>query len=93
MTSPLPTGDVTYLFTDIEGSTRLLDRVGERYGGLLAAHHAAIRTAIAAHDGTELKLNPEGLIVNRTQDLPTSTVHDCQAAARHRTPPANTPAH
>ncbi len=32
----LPTGTVTFLFTDIEGSTRLLQRLGERYGDVLA---------------------------------------------------------
>ena len=63
MTRKLPTGEVTYLFTDIEGSTRLLDRVGDRYGSLLAAHHAAIRTAIATHGGTELKTEGDAFFV------------------------------
>jgi class 3 adenylate cyclase len=36
----LPTGTVTFAFTDVEGSTRLLDEVGAGgYGELLAAHH------------------------------------------------------
>lgn len=33
---PLPTGTVTMLFTDIEGSTALLSRLGDRYGGALS---------------------------------------------------------
>lgn len=34
----LPTGVVTFLFTDIEGSTRLVDRLGARYGPVLQQH-------------------------------------------------------
>jgi class 3 adenylate cyclase len=36
----LPTGKVTFLFTDVEGSTRLLQEHGERYAELLAEHRA-----------------------------------------------------
>src|SRR5215471_17621595 len=46
----LPTGTVTFLFSDIEGSTRLLQWVGgERYAGLLTQHQALLRAAWAAH--------------------------------------------
>ena len=41
----LPTGTVTLLFTDIEGSTRLLRRVGDAYAGLLAQHRALLDEA------------------------------------------------
>ncbi|HEX2032450.1 MAG TPA: adenylate/guanylate cyclase domain-containing protein [Actinomycetota bacterium] len=50
----LPTGTVTFLFTDIEGSTRLLQSLGERYRGLQADHAAILRGAIAAAGGTEV---------------------------------------
>jgi class 3 adenylate cyclase/DNA-binding CsgD family transcriptional regulator len=50
----LPTGTVTVLFTDIEGSTRLLKALGPRYGDLLADHHRLLREAFAAHDGYEM---------------------------------------
>ena len=63
MSSALPAGEVTYLFTDIEGSTRLLDRVGDGYGALLGAHHGVIRAAIATHDGTELKTEGDAFFV------------------------------
>jgi predicted ATPase/class 3 adenylate cyclase len=44
----------TFLFTDIEGSTALLRRLGEgAYTQVLASHHALIRSALAAHGGTE----------------------------------------
>ena len=46
---------LTFLFTDIEGSTALLGRLGEDvYAQVLAAHHAMIRSALAAHDGREM---------------------------------------
>jgi class 3 adenylate cyclase len=52
--SALPTGTVTMLFTDIEGSTRLLQALGERYGDLLADHRRILRDAVAAHGGREM---------------------------------------
>ena len=39
------------LFTDIEGSTRLLKQLGERYGEVLADHRRLLREAFAAHAG------------------------------------------
>jgi class 3 adenylate cyclase len=46
---------LTFLFTDIEGSTALLGRLGEdAYAQVLAGHHALIRSALAAHDGREV---------------------------------------
>jgi len=51
----LPTGTVTFLFTDVEGSTRLLDEMGaDAYGTLLAEHHRVCRAAWATHDGVEI---------------------------------------
>src|SRR4051812_30792627 len=45
-----PTGTVTFLFTDIEGSTRLLADIGDgRYGELLEQHRALLREACARH--------------------------------------------
>jgi len=54
----LPTGTVTYLFTDIEGSTKLLQRLGDRYTELLDEHGTILRAAIAAGRGIEV--NTEG---------------------------------
>ena len=48
----LPAGTVTFLFTDIEGSTALLKQLGhDRYDEVLADHERLLRAAIAAHDG------------------------------------------
>ena len=46
---------LTFLFTDIEGSTALLGRLGDDdYAQVLAGHHALIRSALAAHGGREI---------------------------------------
>jgi predicted ATPase/class 3 adenylate cyclase len=50
----LPAGTVTFLFTDIEGSTRLLEQLGPEYEGALAEHRQLIREAVASHDGIEV---------------------------------------
>jgi predicted ATPase/class 3 adenylate cyclase len=50
--SSLPTGTVTFLFTDIEGSTRLLQALGDEYPGALETHGRLIRRAVADHGGT-----------------------------------------
>lgn len=59
----LPTGTVTFLFTDIEGSTRLATELAERWPPILARHHALIREAIAAHDGVEVMTEGDAFFV------------------------------
>jgi class 3 adenylate cyclase len=50
----LPSGTVTFLFTDVEGSTRLLRELGEDYAAVLAEHRRRLRTAVARHGGAEV---------------------------------------
>jgi predicted ATPase len=50
----LPSGTVTFLFTDIEGSTRLLHELGDGYADALAAHRATVREAFAVFQGVEV---------------------------------------
>lgn len=50
-----PTGNVTLVFTDIEGSTRLWERYGDAFKASLDAHNQIIRKALAAHSGYEVK--------------------------------------
>src|SRR6266850_1303757 len=53
--SELPSGTVTFLFTDIEGSTRLLKQLGrERYGEVLSRHNELLRAVFARNDGIEV---------------------------------------
>ena len=55
MRSDLPSGTVTFLFTDVEGSTRLLHELGaEGYAEALAEHRRLIRDACAAEGGVEV---------------------------------------
>ncbi len=55
MRSDLPTGTVTFLFTDVEGSTKLLDELGpEAYSDALAEHRRALREAFGARGGVEV---------------------------------------
>jgi predicted ATPase/class 3 adenylate cyclase len=50
----LPTGTVTFLFTDIEGSTRLLQELGDRYAAVRDEHAAIVRRAIGEGGGVEV---------------------------------------
>jgi predicted ATPase/DNA-binding SARP family transcriptional activator len=60
----LPTGTVTLLFTDIEGSTRLLHELGsERYGEALAEHRRVVREGCARHGGVEVDAHGDGVFV------------------------------
>jgi predicted ATPase/class 3 adenylate cyclase len=50
----LPSGELTFVFTDIEGSTRLLAALGQRYVEIHADHQALLRNVVARHDGIEV---------------------------------------
>ena len=59
----LPTGTVTMLFSDIEGSTTLLGRLGDRYGEALTAQRAIIRAAVSASGGHEMGTEGDSFFV------------------------------
>jgi class 3 adenylate cyclase len=60
----LPSGTVTFLFTDIEGSTRLLEQLGtEAYAQALAAHRQVIRVACAGQGGVEVDTEGDAFFV------------------------------
>jgi class 3 adenylate cyclase len=50
----LPGGTVTFLFTDIDGSTELLRRLREQYGSALSVHRRLVREAVGQHYGVEV---------------------------------------
>lgn len=50
----LATQTLTFLFTDIEGSTAILQRLPDAYAEILADHHRIIRAGLAGHDGREI---------------------------------------
>jgi predicted ATPase len=60
----LPSGTVTFLFTDIEGSTRLLAELGpKRYANALTEHRLLIRRAFAKHGGVEVDTQGDAFFV------------------------------
>src|ERR671920_609604 len=59
----LPTGTVTFLFTDIEGSTRLLHELGDRYAAALAEHRRVLREAFARNEGVEVDTQGDAFFV------------------------------
>jgi predicted ATPase/class 3 adenylate cyclase len=58
-----PTGTVTFLFTDIEGSTRLLQEHGEGYARTLAEHRRTLRAAFGYHGGVEIDTQGDAFFV------------------------------
>ena len=64
MPRDLPTGTVTFLFTDIEGSTRLLQQLGpDAYGEALAEHRRLLRDAFVAEGGMEVDTQGDAFFV------------------------------
>jgi predicted ATPase/class 3 adenylate cyclase len=79
----LPSGTVTLLFTDIEGSTRLLQEFGERYPDVLAEHRALLRDAFSRHDGVEVDTQGDAFFVAfaRAGDAVAAARDACEALA------------
>ena len=59
----LPSGTVTFLFTDVEGSTRLLKQLRDRYGEVLAEHRRILRAAFEEHGGQEIDTQGDAFFV------------------------------
>ena len=72
----LPVGTVTFLFTDVEGSTGVLRRLGQAYGDVLIRHRELIRAAVAGHGGHEVDTQGEGFFVafDRAKDAVAAAV-------------------
>jgi predicted ATPase/DNA-binding SARP family transcriptional activator len=59
-----PAGTVTLLFTDVEGSTQLLERLGaQAYADVLAEHRRLLREAFARHDGYEVDTQGDAFFI------------------------------
>jgi predicted ATPase/class 3 adenylate cyclase len=64
MVRQLPTGTVTFLFTDVEGSTRLLHEVGaDAFAGALSDHRRVLRAAFERHGGVEVDTQGDSFFV------------------------------
>jgi predicted ATPase len=59
----LPHGTVTFLFTDIEGSTRLVQELGDEYADVLAEHRRRLRDQFARHGGVEVSTEGDAFFV------------------------------
>src|ERR671936_2732030 len=75
----LPTGTVTFLFTDVEGSTGLLQELGDAYADALAEHRRVLREAFARHGGVEVDTQGDAFFVAFAR------ASDALAAAREAT--------
>ena len=77
----LPSGTVTLLFTDIAGSTRLLEELGEHYADALAEHRRLLRATFEGHGGVEVDTQGDAffLAFEKASDALAAAV-DAQAA-------------
>ncbi|HEX6698880.1 MAG TPA: adenylate/guanylate cyclase domain-containing protein [Solirubrobacteraceae bacterium] len=84
----LPSGTVTFLFSDVEGSTRLLTRFPDRYAEVLARHQHLLRAAFAEHDGREVHTEGDAFFVAfaRAGDAIAAAVSAQRALAFERWP-------
>ena len=84
----LPAGTVTLLFTDIEGSTRLLQEVGPHYADILAEHRRLVRAALDAHSGQEVDTQGDAFFAafTRAGDALAAAIQAQRALAAQRWP-------
>jgi class 3 adenylate cyclase/tetratricopeptide (TPR) repeat protein len=87
----LPTGTVTFLFTDIQGSTRLLKRLGASYGDVLAGHRRILRAAAQEHAGEEVDNQGDSFLFafRRADDAAKAAIDAQRALATHEWPEAS----
>jgi YVTN family beta-propeller protein len=84
----LPTGTVTFLFTDIEGSTRLVQQLRERWADVLADQQRLLRDAFERHGGQEIDTQGDSFFVafSRAQDAVAAAVDSQRALTAQRWP-------
>ena len=84
----LPSGTVTFLFSDVEGSTRLLARLRSRYAEVLAEHQRLLRAAFDEHDGREVHTEGDAFFVAfvRASDAIAAAVSAQRSLASQRWP-------
>jgi class 3 adenylate cyclase len=84
----LPSGTVTFLFSDIEGSTRLLEQLGDRYSDVLRDHRRILRQRLGAANGQEIDTQGDAFFFSftRAKDAVTGAVAAQRALAAHEWP-------
>jgi class 3 adenylate cyclase len=85
----LPGGTVTFIFTDIEGSTKLLQELGDAYAGVAADHRRLVRSAFSDRGGSEIDTQGDSFFFSfsRARDAVAAAV-DAQRALRDHDWPA-----
>jgi class 3 adenylate cyclase len=88
MSTALPSGTVTFVFTDIEGSTRLLQELGDEYGHVSRDHRRIVREAFGAQDGTEIDTQGDSFFFSfrRARDAVAAAVDAQRRLAAHGWP-------
>ncbi|MEP6909454.1 MAG: ABC transporter substrate-binding protein [Actinomycetota bacterium] len=83
-----PRGTVTFLFTDVEGSTRLLKQLRDRYGAVLGEHQRLLRDAFAGHGGEEVDTQGDAFfyVFSRARDAAAAAADGQRALASHAWP-------
>jgi class 3 adenylate cyclase len=84
----LPSGTVTFVFSDVEGSTGLLKRLGERYADVISEHRRIVRATFGAHDGVEIDTQGDSFFYAfaRARDAVAGAVDAQRAHAEHAWP-------
>jgi class 3 adenylate cyclase len=84
----LPGGTVTFLFTDIEGSTRLLQELGDAYGDVVRDHRRLLRENLGDKGGTEVDTQGDAFFYSfpRARDAVAGAVAAQRALAAHEWP-------
>jgi class 3 adenylate cyclase len=84
----LPGGTVTFLFSDIEGSTKLLERLGDRYGDVHRDHRRILREELGGAGGTEVDTQGDAFFYSfaRAKDAVRGAVAAQRAVAAHEWP-------
>jgi class 3 adenylate cyclase len=86
--STLPSGTVTFLFSDIAGSTRLLEQLGDRYAELLGEHRRILRERLGEANGREIDTQGDAFFFSfeRAKDSVSGAVAAQRALAAHHWP-------
>ena len=84
-------GTVTLVFTDIEGSTGLLERLGDGYATLIADHHRIVDGAAGRHGGTRIDAAGDGLFFSFPPRAVPSRPESRRSASSPRTPGPTVP--
>ncbi len=81
---PLPTGTLTFFFSDVEGSTKMVQRLGPRWKDALERHEALVREALAPSGGVEVRTVGDAFfVVFPTADRAVAAAVAAQRAHAH----------